>query len=475
MPSLIAKPRCGCRLNIHDPLAKGLAGAWLFNEGAGDLAHDVVGGNDADTLPISWGPSLYGYSPVFAGLPGEFASTTRPFGVGGGSWTLAALVNHSSVTGGDQNYIRQDGGTPRAIYLIGLRSNLFSVLQFFNGTLIQAVSVSGPSAQTWYGVVGTYDLPSNTLSLYINGALQTSIAGVIDNLESGATNGYFGVDPSSLPAGELFLGTMPQALISNRAWTASEVARWYAEPFRMFRAQRRIFVSQVGISFDSASNSGYQAASSSYSWSHTCTGDNRFLAVDVSLLSAGSNVTSITYNGVPLVQIGAQSTVTSFGRVECWGLSNPSSGTNIIAITLSGSIASAGTAVSYTGVNQYIPSESFSSNQSTNVGAADATVSVTTLSDQDWIHAAIATSDSSITAGQTSRNNITGVGGSGANEDFGPQSPGSKTMSYTGVGALATWAIGAYGIRPVAAPVYFDFYAVYPTTLQQHRTELVAY
>lgn len=206
------------------------------------------------------------------------------------------------------------------------------------------------------------------------------------------------------------------------------------------------------ITFDAASNSGYQAAASTYSWSHTCSGSNRFLAVDVSLLSAGSTVTGITYNGVALSLTGAKSTVTSFGRVECWGLVAPATGSNTIAVALSGSIVSSAEAVSYTGVHQTTPTEAFNSAQATNVGAADATVTITTVADQDWVHAAIATSDSSITAGQTSRNNVTGAGGSGANEDTGPLSASTgQVMTYTGVGALATWAIAGYAIRPITA------------------------
>src|SRR5207237_3115836 len=115
--------------------------------------------------------------------------------------------------------------------------------------------------------------------------------------------------------------------------------------------------------------------------------------------------------------------------------------------TFSGSIAagaSAGTAASYTGVHQASPTEEFTGATATNVGAADATVTMTTVANNDWVHAAIATNDTSVTANQTSRNNVTGTLGSGANEDTGPKTPpGAQTMSYTNVGALAVWAIAA--------------------------------
>lgn len=211
----------------------------------------------------------------------------------------------------------------------------------------------------------------------------------------------------------------------------------------------------AGISFDASSNSGYQAASSSYSWSHTCSGANRYLVVGVSMLSISQTVSSVTYNSVGLSLLGSRSSITGACRVELWGLVAPVTGSNTVAVTLSGSIASAAGAVSFTGVNQTSSTESFNSAQATNgVSAADATVDVTTVADGDWCVDALATDDTAVTvgAGQTQRMNVTGVGGSGAMSTEGPKSPaGAVTMSWTSVGALATWAIGSIGLRSTLA------------------------
>lgn len=248
--------------------------------------------------------------------------------------------------------------------------------------------------------------------------------------------------------------------VHNVARSAAQVARAYDGKYRYELAYplgRRSysFAPPTAIAFDAASNSGVQTAQSTYTWNHTCTGSNRFLAVDVSLLSAGATVTGITYNGVALTAIpnAQRSSVTSFGRVECWGLANPASGTNVISVTLSGSITSVGTAASYTNVHQTSPTEAGNSNQATNAGSAtDATVDVTSVADQDWIHAALATDDAAVTASQTSRNNVSGgAANSGANEDFGPQAAGTKTMGWTGLGIVSTWVVAGYAIRPVTA------------------------
>ena len=260
------------------------------------------------------------------------------------------------------------------------------------------------------------------------------------------------IDNSSGSLGRYLDGSVDNVRVYNRALTGSEVIKLYVEPFAGVVSSRRIFLSSIGIAFDAASNSGYQAAASSYSWSHTCTGANRYLTVDISMLSLAQTVSSITYNSVALTLIGVKNSISGAARVEQWGLVAPATGSNTIAVTLSGSIASAGTAVSYTGVHQTYPTEGFNSAQATNVGAADASVAITPIADNCWVHAAVASDDTSITANQTSRNNVTGGGGSGADEDTGPISPAAvTTMSYTNIGALATWVIAGYALRPIAA------------------------
>ncbi len=212
----------------------------------------------------------------------------------------------------------------------------------------------------------------------------------------------------------------------------------------------------TGIAFDAASNSGDQAASANYTFNRTVTGTNTFLTVDIELLTAtGATVTSVTDDdgggNRPLTFIGAQSTVTGAGRVECWGLVNPTTGTKSIRVILSASIESVATAVSYTGVHQTSPTEAFNSNQATNAGSAtDASVVITTASNNCWIHAACVANDTSITANQTSRNNVAGTLGSGANEDNNAAvtPAGATTMSYSGMGVTTTWAIAGYAIRP---------------------------
>lgn len=216
---------------------------------------------------------------------------------------------------------------------------------------------------------------------------------------------------------------------------------------------------KASISFDVAGNSGDQAAASSYSGSASWNGVNRALAIDVSMLGAGVTVTAMTYGGANCTFIGAQSTVTSFGRIEQWRIIQsdsgaPAAGANTLSVTLSGSLEFVVEWVSYTGVHQTTPTEAFNSAQATNVGSAtDASVSITSIASGCWVHAGVVANDTSITAGNTTRNNISGTLGSGGNEDNGIalNPAGALAMSYTGMGITTTWAIAGYALRPISA------------------------
>jgi hypothetical protein len=120
-------------------------------------------------------------------------------------------------------------------------------------------------------------------------------------------------------------------------------------------------------------------------------------------------------------------------------------------VTLSTGLDSVAGAISLTNTNVLASTEATNDNSATNVGAADATVAITTVADNDWIVSVVATDDTAITAGQTERANVSGTLGSGGMSSFGPQTPaGAKTMNWTNVGALATWSIVGVAIKAAA-------------------------
>lgn len=223
----------------------------------------------------------------------------------------------------------------------------------------------------------------------------------------------------------------------------------------------------MAIEFDSASNSAYQAALSTYSWSHVCVGSQRLLVVGVSVFAAGT-VSSITYNGINLTFIRADEN--GIYRTELWYLIAPDTGSNTIVVTLSASLTSIAGAVSYTGVDPYTAIEA---NNGANGVGTEATVVVTTVLDGDWVVDCASTSDTAITVGdgQSSRVNATGALGTGAMSDEGPKSPvGSVTMNWTAIGALDSWAISSVALRAAPVGVQWRLNDVWPVSLAMEFT-----
>ena len=203
------------------------------------------------------------------------------------------------------------------------------------------------------------------------------------------------------------------------------------------------------IAFDAASNSGYQAAVSSFSWSHTNAGSSRVLFVTVSLLGTGS-VSGITYNSVAMVNLGSATKTNGVLRTEVWYLVNPTNGTQTVAVTLSGVNTGSAHAISYSGAYQAgVPAAVVNTASGTgNPG----TVSVTTENDHQWVMGVIATTDTAITASETQRANVTGALGSGAQSDTNADvtPAGAQSLSWTNVGVADTWAMSIIAIRPAA-------------------------
>lgn len=322
------------------------------------------------------------------------------------------------------------------------------------------VDSNGNTGRNMKGVIYS-DSAAKPLTLQANSAgvatpLTQTLVDYSLSVTLNAAEFWLGVDSDQVNNGMYFdAGAANSAYFFTAAGTyATPPTTWTDFSSSRTRQQSTYATYTTGITFDAASNSGEQLAQSSYNWNHTCTGTDRYLIVGIGMFSLAQTVSSITYNSVALTFLGAQNSVTGAARVELWGLVAPSTGSNSIAVTLTGAINSGGVAESYTTVHQTFSTEGFNSAQATNVGVADATVNVTTVADNDWVVDIVATDDTTIAvgAGQTQRNNISGTVGAVGNSDEGPKTPaGSVTMSWTNIGALATWSIGAIALRPTSA------------------------
>lgn len=200
------------------------------------------------------------------------------------------------------------------------------------------------------------------------------------------------------------------------------------------------------ISVDATSTSS-GADSSSHTWSHTVTssGADRLLVVGVSFLDApaATDVTSVTFNGDSLTEVGSVSQ-SSNCTAQIWRLVNPDTGTHTISVSFNQSAKARCGAVSYLNVNQSTPTGSFFSASGLN---SSPSVTVTGVGKDELAIDTLAVKGNptaTVGAGQTQRWNAafsSDVRTAGSTEP-GPTPGGNVTMSWS-LSSSIEWALGA--------------------------------
>lgn len=147
--------------------------------------------------------------------------------------------------------------------------------------------------------------------------------------------------------------------------------------------------SPLGIEND-AKTATTRQNTSTYNLTHTCAGTNRFLVASVALITNVA-VTGITYNGVAMTYI--TSSVQGAYRIEIWGLANPATGANTVAVTLAGATDSYLATASFKGVNQTFPFEQMKATGGTSSGQATVDFDVLQLPLYSWVFGAVCAND----------------------------------------------------------------------------------
>lgn len=207
---------------------------------------------------------------------------------------------------------------------------------------------------------------------------------------------------------------------------------------------------QAGVVFDNATTSGYEAALSTYSWSHRVgTGiTNRALIVGVSIFATGS-VTGVTYNGVAMTFV--RSDTNGIYRSEIWQLVAPATGSNTVAVTLNASLTSIANAQSYANVDQTTPIDANNGANGTNTPAAGSVTPVTAKTRVVANLAAASASGVTSATGQAPRTNNSGAIGTGASDDKGIiDVAASTTLTWNGLGVTDSWGVSLVALRPVS-------------------------
>lgn len=232
-----AKPPPGSLLKRTHPLANGLVGAWLFNEGAGNRCNDAVGVNhgtrtnmeDADWQKGYRGSVLNFDSSEFVKVdysPSLFLSPEMTVCF----WAKCDSTNFTSNGYAVSMYDYASGNRCWAIY--GRAStNEWAVNVSDNGTTISTGLTAIPLSTTWHHFAFRFNNSAATCQVYYDGEYNT-------NLGFGGRN-Y--VDQQSfltiggLETASFFDGKIESVLLYDRALSFFEIHALYRNSYQMWR------------------------------------------------------------------------------------------------------------------------------------------------------------------------------------------------------------------------------------------------
>ena len=239
----LPKPLRGTLLNHSHPLARGLVGVWLMNEGGGNKILDATGNPFSMTIQMgatapTWSVGNTGSALLFNDANNQY-SNTNSAAVADYPLTLAcwfnaddAALNLALMWIGDKDVAEKYCGLRAEGAVAGDPVRAYSR----NTSAVYADSTTGFTTNKWHLATGVFASSASRIA-YIDGGSPGSNTSSQAALNWDRTAiGYFG----DLTPTNYFSGKISVAYIWNRALTATEVARLYREPFAMFEPARGV-------------------------------------------------------------------------------------------------------------------------------------------------------------------------------------------------------------------------------------------
>ena len=271
---MILKPRLFRKPNLGHPLAKGLVGYWLMNEGAGSIINDLSGNGGIGTIvdTVNWRAGKTGSALLFGGGHVSLPSAYRP---------IDNLSEFSVVTCVKATSLSADGG----IFYTETHTTSDPLLLWFDNAatdhIASAINTAGgmsdavyssfvPLPNVWYHLVLTYRA-GDYLRLYINGIEDTGAdfpvdASTLTTLDPTDTNYTIGDDDTG---GKALTGYIDFFSLYNRTLSAQQIAQLYREPYCMFKRDPiELWVGSVGAGAPPVGAAGIMTPNTGY-WGPT--------------------------------------------------------------------------------------------------------------------------------------------------------------------------------------------------------------
>lgn len=220
------KPPLGSQINWGHPLANGMLGCWLFNEGGGSKILNIASPLYHGTLTTNgltdttWKGGLYGlvvshsnaHTSNGVTIPALTSTTTH---------TLATWVKLTSIASSYQNLLGNSG-----------TSGYWTLSGKLNSYTGAADKLSTTAVSTGVWVFWICSVLAGNATFYLNG--------VADGTATGIPSYPFNGMLCDNGASEQFTGSMShQYLWVGRALTASDARTLYTDPFCMIQFPRR--------------------------------------------------------------------------------------------------------------------------------------------------------------------------------------------------------------------------------------------
>jgi hypothetical protein len=234
------KPHYGSRVDPHHPLAQGLVGCWLMNEGGGNTVFDSSGfGNHGN---FSNGPLwVNGRSGSVISFDGNARWIDLPANtVGFEGLSEVSLITYVYLNNINANYVIYDNAITGDYFRFALYQN-FSVANKLSisirnthtgdmGTRIILSSTPDTPLKKWVSVAITYSVRESFLRMYFDSDLVgETITNITAFTSTPAVNVRIANDVSSSPIP--LNGMLAFTMLYNRALTSQEVVHIYANPY----------------------------------------------------------------------------------------------------------------------------------------------------------------------------------------------------------------------------------------------------
>ncbi len=235
------KPMLGQMINWAHPLAKGLVGCWIMNEGSGDRIYDISGNRnngDFGGNPL-WNPGDRGQALAFDGandyvVIADSASLNTITAI-----TLSAWIKSSDIDGWIVGKDNVGAIRPYSVRRYDVAGDSIIRFGIDTGATVFLNGLIDMSDTQWVFVAATYD--GVNMKIYIDGIFDTSV-GETGNIRVNTDPVHIGIrGGGALP----FNGDISSIMIWNRALSAQEVSQLYYEPYAMFLKAIPIWIYRI--------------------------------------------------------------------------------------------------------------------------------------------------------------------------------------------------------------------------------------